>query len=367
MPMFQQQGVLPGQFIRQMMSAGFIHNARGPNVSPASLDLTLSDEVYEVDSILQVRKSENVRELLSTFHAKEHPKGGPFMRGHMYLARIKEELELPIGVYGYCNPKSTTGRLDVHVRVIADRVPRFDSLEPAGWSGELWIAILPNSFSILPAENQTLSQVRFFTADTRFSELELQLAMAEDQLLWTRDGEPIVYKDLLVSDRDGGLALSLDFSGEWNGWRSKCTDEVVDLSQKGGNDAGDFFEPVRPENGHMRLESGKFYILSTKEYVRVPPGLACEMSAMDERFGDFRSHYAGFIDPGWGYGKAGETYGRPLTLEVRPFEDLIIRPGQVIAKTKFERMMNIPDVLYDEHGGNYSEQQQARLAKQFKY
>lgn len=366
MAMFQRQGVLPGQLIREMMCTGFIQHAQGVNVSPASLDLTLSEEVYRVDSIVQLRKHEKVRDLLTTFNAQPHPQGEPFMRGQMYLARIAETISLPDGVYGYCNPKSTTGRLDVHVRIIADGVPRFDSLEPAGWSGELWITILPNSFPILPAENQTLSQVRFFTADTRFSELELQMAVTRDKLLWSHAGEPVSYEDLLVSDRDGGLALSLDFEGEWNGWRSKHTDKVVDLSQVGGHDADDFFERVRPEDGHMRLERGRFYILSTEEAVRVPPRLACEMGAMDERFGDFRSHYAGFIDPGWGYGAAGEIDGRPLTLEVRPFEDLVIRKGQVIAKTKFERMMSIPDTLYDTRASNYSKQAGPRLAKQFR-
>jgi dCTP deaminase len=349
-----------------MVEADFIVGADVANIAPASLDLTLSSEVYRTEGIFQLHRGETVRELLSYTKASPHPTGEPFERGHMYLARLNERVQLPVGVYGYCNPKSSTGRLDVHVRVLADAVPRYDSLVPSGWGGELWMAIHPKSFPVLVSENQALSQLRLFTGDTRLTELELQISLERHKLLWHRSGRTLAYDELAATDSDGVPILSLDMEGPMVGWKSKRTESILDLSQIGSYDPHDFFDEVVVDNGYVRLERGQFYILSTDEAVRVPPELACEMAPMDERSGDFRSHYAGFIDPGWGWGTQGEGEGRPLTLEVRPFEDLVVRHGQPIAKIKFERMTNTPDVLYDTRGSNYTAQTGPRLAKQFR-
>ena len=126
------------------------------------------------------------------------------------------------------------------------------------------------------------------------------------------------------------------------------------------------FEPVKIEDGALRLKRDKFYILSGAERVRIPPTLASEMVPMDERSGDFRSHYAGFLDPGWGWGQDGEGKGRPFTLEVRPFEDLVVRPGQPIAKIRFERMSEEPHFHYDTKASNYLTQMGPKLGKQFR-
>lgn len=350
-----------------MLDAGFITGADPANIAPASLDLTLSDEIYRTEGIFQLHHGESVRDLLSYIKVTPHSPLEPLLQGEMYLARLNEHVTLPVGVYGYCNPKSSTGRLDVHVRVLADGVPRYDSLVPAGWKGELWIAIHPKSFPVLLTKKQALSQLRLFTADTRLTELDFQIALARHQLLWRRSGTPITYDELVATDSDGVPVLSLDMDGPLLGWKSKRTDSVLDLGKIHAYDPHEFFDEVLAENGYVRLERGEFYILSTDEAVRVPPELACEMVSMDERSGDFRSHYAGFIDPGWGWGAGGEGSGRPFTLEVRPFEDLVVRHGQPIAKVKFERVTNTPDVLYDTRGSNYTVQSGPRLAKQFKY
>ncbi len=359
-------GALPSQTLRELVTAGFIEHADVDNIAPSSLDLTLSGEVYCTEGMFQLNPGESVRDLLTHIHATPWSFEKPLVRGGMYLARLNETLRLPSSVYGYCNPKSSTGRIDVHVRVLADGVPRYDSVTPAGWNGELWIAIHPKSFPILLREGHSLSQLRLFTADTRFSELEFEIALSHHKLLWQRGGDAVRYDELRVSDHDGAPMLSLDLKSPLVGWVSKHTDQVLDVSTRGSYAPEDFFEQVAPENGHLTLERGKFYILSTDEAVRVPPELACEMASMDERSGDFRSHYAGFIDPGWGWGKEGEEKGRPLTLEVRPFEDLVVRHGQPIAKIKFERMTHVPDVLYDTRGSNYTTQTGPRLAKQFR-
>jgi dCTP deaminase len=368
-------GALPMQDIFQMMEAGMIKNARRENVNPASLDLSISDEVYRVEGIFQTRVGESVNDLLHTVRFLPHNLRSPLERGFTYLARLKEEFNIPKNVYGYCNPKSSTGRNDIHVRVIANGVPRYDAVTPKGYQGDLWLAVIPRSFSVLLNEGDTLSQVRFFNQDTRFDELALEINMERLGLLWDKKGNLIHYKDLTVSDKDGAIILSIDLEG-WRvpgevgdivGWECRGLNKIFEFSKR-DYVPREFFEPLRKrEDGYIHLKQGGFYILSTAECVRVHPELACEMSSMDERSGEFRSHYAGFIDPGWGYGAHGEGKGRPLTLEVRPFEDLIIRDRQPIAKIKFEHMREIPDVLYDAKGtSHYIEQAGPLLSRHFK-
>lgn len=368
-------GALPIQDIFQIMEGGMIKNARKENVNPASLDLSISDELYRIEGIFQPRPGEQVSDLLHAIRFSPHNLRSPLERGVTYLARLKEQFALPKNVYGYCNPKSSTGRNDIHVRVITNAVPRYDKVAPMGYQGDLWLAIIPRSFPVLLHEGATLSQVRFFNQNTRFDELGLEIGMERLQLLWDKNGNIIHYKDLMVSDDDGAIILNSDLEG-WKvsgevgdivGWECRGFNKIFDFSKR-DYIPREFFEPLRKrDDGYIHLKQGGFYILSTAECVRVHPELACEMASMDERSGEFRSHYAGFIDPGWGYGANGEGKGRPLTLEVRPFEDLIIRDRQPIAKIKFERMREIPEVLYDAKGSShYVEQAGPLLSKHFK-
>lgn len=359
-------GALPSQTILSLMRAGLIRGASEENVRPSSLDLSLSEEVYEVDGIFQPKPGETVRKLLGLFKKKSFSWSRPLVPGKVYLARLNESLRLPETVYAYCNPKSTSGRIDVHVRLIADNVSRYDAATPAGFRGELWVSLTPKTFKIKAAAGQTLNQLRFFNLDTRLNDLELEIALEQYKLLWSTKGRPFVYRDLKIRDNDGSIIQTIDLSPEIVGYQAKHTDEVIDLSLLKHYDPKDFFQPLKKSNSHLHLKQGEFYILSTNEAVRVPPELACEMVPMDERSGDFRSHYAGFIDPGWGWGKKGEGKGRPLTLEVRPFEDLIVRHGQPIAKIKFERMAELPDMVYDALPSNYIKQSGPRLSKHFK-
>ncbi len=365
----KHKGSLPDSMIAKMIDGGFIKGANLANVRPSSLDLTVSDEIYEVAGIFQPRTNETVRQVLAKINKKKVSLNEPLSQGSMYLLRLNETLALPEQVYAYCNPKSSSGRIDVHVRLLADRVSRYDAVTPAGWRGELWLSIMPKTFDIKLPRNYSLNQIRFFNADTRFDELELELAMREHSLLWrVKKRQPFDYSELKIRDGDGAAILTLDLSPKIVGYRAVKTKQVIDLNRINYYDWKKFFEPVLASKAdYLELERDYFYILSTSEAVRVPPDLACEMAPMDERSGEFRSHYAGFIDPGWGWGRAGEGKGRPLTLELRPFEDLIVRDRQPIAKIKFERMMKLPDTAYDAGPSNYLKQAGPRLAKQFKF
>ncbi len=363
--MAKKFGVLPSQMIREIMEAGFVKGGNPANINPGSLDLSLSDEMYRVEGIFLPRPGEKVRELLEKVDHSPHTFEEALQKDVTYLVRLNEVFTLPADVYGYCNPKSSTGRNDVHVRILADGVSRYDMV-PGGYQGELWLAVQPNSYPIQVTEEAMLVQLRLFNHDTRLSELELEVAMRKDNLLFDSHGEPISYDRLKIKDGDGSVILRLDIERDPIGYVCFGADETIDFSKLNFYEPDKFFKRIEREGDFIRLKKGGFYILSSKEAVRIPPHFACEMVPMDERSGEFRSHYAGFIDPGWGCGKEGEGKGRSLTLEVRPFEDMIVRERQVIAKIKFERMMDAPDTLYDASGkSNYSVQSGARLSKHF--
>lgn len=361
------QGALPAQQIQAFMEARYIAGAQTVHVSPASLDLTLSNEIYEINGLLLPRAGEKIRDLLRLMDAVQTDFSNPCQAEKLYLVKLNESLALPDTVYGYCNPKSSTGRLDVHVRVLADGVPRYDSVTPKGFAGELWVAIIPQSFSVQLHAGTPLTQLRLFTADTRFSETDLQHAMAEGLVYHRTTGEKLSYDDLVTNDQDGAVVLTALVEDGLCGYECIAgPHDVVDVANIAHYEASRFFKPLIIENGALRLKRDRFYILSGAEAVRILPTLASEMVPMDERSGDFRSHYAGFLDPGWGYGADGAGKGRPFTLEVRPFEDLVVRPGQPIAKIRFERMAETPDFHYDTKQSNYLIQSGPKLGKQFK-
>jgi len=360
-------GALPAETLTRLLESGCVRGADLAHVSPASLDLTLSEEIHRIDGLILPQTGENIRSLLPFMGAAATDYSTPIECGALYLVRLNETLELPQQVYGYCNPKSSTGRLDMHVRVLADGVPRYDSVTPKGYRGELWLAIAPKSFAVQLHPGTPLTQLRLFTGDTRFSELDLELAMREGLIWHPTEERALAYTDLVTNDQDGAVVLTAMVEEGCCGFA--CVAEpgaVLDIANVNHYEASDFFAPLTLTDGGLRLQRNRFYILSAAERVRIPPWLASEMVPMDERSGDFRSHYAGFLDPGWGWGADGTGKGRPFTLEVRPFEDLVVRPGQPIAKIRFEQMASAPAVHYDTKASHYLTQAGPKLAKQFK-
>lgn len=361
-------GALPRQHLLEMRN-GFLDNTQEVNFRPGSMDLTLTDEIYRVSGAFLPSCEETVFQALERVGKKRVLEGTVLEPGSCYVCKLDEEIiRLPDEVYGYANPKSSSGRLDVHVRLLADRVSRYDAI-PHGYSGPLWMLIAPKTFPVIVQAGVTLDQVRFFTQDTRLDQLRLQLAFEQNGgFLCHSNGEMIRYHEIRHSDRDGSLILTLgllDF--EHPGFEAIASGEPIDLSKAKYYDPEYFFRPVKVSRQSLALAANKFYILSTKEFVRVPAKFACEMAPMDERSGELRSHYAGFIDPGWGIGEDGNAKGRPLTLEVRSFDNgIIIQDGQPIAKVKYERMIEGPHEHYDQMSPNYGKQSGPQLSKHFK-
>ena len=278
----------------------------------------------------------------------------------VYIVPLLESLALPPEIVAAANPKSSTGRLDVFTRVIADGTRRFDMIG-AGYHGPLYAEISPKTFPVLLREGSRLSQVRFRTGDA---------ILNADELDALHDaGAAGRYRRCRSRQRRG--AVSVDLSGEnangFVGYRAKRHTGVVDIDRRGGYAVDEFWEPIaaRPD-GSLILDPGEFYILASKEAVQVPPDYAAEMVPFDPLVGEFRVHYAGFFDPGFGYAGAGGQGSRAV-LEVRSREvPFILEHGQIVGRLVYEKMLARPDAMYGQRIGSNYQAQGLKLSKHFR-
>ncbi|MEK7479174.1 MAG: 2'-deoxycytidine 5'-triphosphate deaminase, partial [Patescibacteria group bacterium] len=290
-------GALPSQHIRDLIRKGHIKNGNEKNIQPASLDLTVANKIYRLPYIFLPKSDQRVEDVLMEIGAEEMDFNHPLEKNIPYIVKLWEELALPHDVYAYSNPKSSVGRIDLRVTMLADFVSRFDAAGEKGYKGELWAIIEPKSFRVKIQPGDTLLQLRLFYGDSRFGEEELATFFREWNPLYL-DDEAIPQGGLKISDRDGGLIMTVDMRSDFLGWRCEGTETFLDFSKRGFYAPEEFFTPIqRPATKRITLRKGDFYILYTRERLRVPPYFAAEIAPLDVRSGEYRTHYAGFIDP----------------------------------------------------------------------
>jgi dCTP deaminase len=326
-------------------------------IQPASLDLRLGGHAWRIRASF-LPGAATVADRLPDFemHRIELGPGAVLEKGCVYLVPLMERLDLPAEVTAVANAKSSTGRLDLFTRLIADRSAEFDRIEP-GYSGPLYAEVSPRSFSVLVRPGMRLNQIRFRSGPTAIlSDEDLRALDAEMRLV---DG---------VAHIDGGLGFSVDLAreGERVGYRAKPHTGLIDLDRIGHYDPTDYWEPVHAEKGRIILDPGAFYILVSREAVHVPPGFAAEMAPYLAMVGEFRVHYAGFFDPGFGHAAAGGSGARGV-LEVRCHEaPFALDHGQIVGRLVYERMQAEPDILYGRDVGSNYQGQGLKLSKHFR-
>lgn len=364
--MSQRQGAIPYQLIREMMQSGYIQDADASMIQPASLDLRITDTVYRMRGSYLPRKNETVTDIVSRGALFPHPIDRPLEQNGIYLIKLQESLRLPPGIHATTSNKSSSGRINLRGRLIVDSVPRFDEV-PAGHHGSLWIEVVPKSFPILLHPGDRINQMRFFHGDPRLSALEHRMAFDRFHLLRDAHGNMLPASEEYVGR---GITMTVDLtSTDIVGWRAKTTAWNVLDTGRYDHDARDFFDPVpRPKNGEIILHPEAFFILATKEKIVTPPTFAAEMAAYDASKGEFRSHFAGFFDPGFGWHTEDTQRGKIGVLEVEAYShDFVLRDGQPICLMVFEHMLATPEKLYGESlNSNYARQQGPKLAKWFK-
>jgi dCTP deaminase len=369
-------GILPSQSLRDLIEKGALSAERPileEQIQPASLDLRLGARAYRVQASFLPGPGRTVAAMLDSLamHEMDLSQGAVLERGCVYIVPLQERLSLRRRTSAVANPKSSTGRLDLFARVITDEAREFDSIRE-GYEGPLWAEISPRSFSVLAREGERLVQLRIKAGSPRSSQAVLERLHAE---IADHRG------DAEAPDLVGGmLPVTVDTLGAAReahredlgkraviGYRAKKHGALIDLSRIGHYDPRDFWEPIEARrDGGLILDPDEFYILASREAITVPPDHAAEMIAYDTLVGEFRVHYAGFFDPGFGHAQAGGAGSRAV-LEVRSHEvPFLLEDGQIVGRLVYERLTERPDLLYGRDIGSTYQRQGLKLSKHFK-
>ena len=358
-------GLLAAQDLRAALAHGIVRGDPpvGPDqVQPSSLDLRLGTVAYRVRASFLPGSARDVATRVDAMrmHALDLTGGAVLERGCVYIVPLQESLVLPPEIAAVANPKSSTGRLDVFARVITDGGAAFDSIR-AGYHGPLYAEVAPRSFSVLARTGDRLVQLRLRRGPRRTSDEELK--GLHGQIGLVDQAAP----DL---DIDNGIPVTVDVDGDGPGaligYRARKHAGLIDLRRIGHYDQADFWEPIRTREGGLVLDPDDFYILASRERVKVPPTHAAEMIAYDTLIGEFRVHYAGFFDPGFGDPASGGAGSRAV-LEIRSHEvPFMIDQGQTVGRLIYERLTGVPDILYGDAIGSHYQRQGLALSKHFR-
>ena len=362
-------GILSAKWIRKAVLEGIIYSeTRIPeeNYQPASLDLQLGETAHSLQCSFLPSQGTLHNKLSDLSLGEIDIRGGAVLeRNRPYLIQLLEGLRLPKGIHGRTNPKSSTGRLDIFTRVITNASDRFDDITE-GFEGALYLEVFSRSFPVKVQTGLSLNQLRLFKGDSSLPFGEVQSLHEDKPIVFPKPGQ---HGQLMPINKDNSVGLSIDLkdTSEGIGFRARKNSGLLDLSRPRYHDPAAFWEPIFVgDRQSLILEPEDFYILKAAESVSIPPELAAEMAAYDASSGELRTHYAGFFDPGFGYGESGRLGGIQPVLEVRAHDvPFMIAPGQKVATLTFERMIEPPEQWYGPKVGSSYQQSGRVLSKHF--
>lgn len=363
-------GILPIQWLKKAVEQGVVQSKADKipdsNFQPASLDLRLGEKAYRLRCSF-LPGGHRVQDKLDdqTLEEIDIREGAILESNRPYLIPLMEELELPEYLHAKANPKSSTGRLDVFTRVITDQGRRFDEIRP-GYRGRMYLEVAPRSFTVKVRTGLSLNQLRLIKGVAQCSDTELLQAHRIDPIVFAPGGQ----LRLTEGDVSDGVSLSIDLIGDGKGvigYKARKNSDLIDLSRQAYYDAVEFWEPIYGERmRRLILEPEEFYLLLSYESVKMHPQFAGEMMALNPSSGEFRTHYAGFFDPGFGYGSKGEMAGTRAVMEIRAHDvPFMLENQQQVCQLRFERMLEPPDLLYGAEMGSSYYDQGLRLSKHF--
>ena len=362
-------GILPARWLRSAVQENVIcsdYTIPEENYQPASLDLRLGEKAYILQCSFLPYSGAVVDKLPELTIGEIDIRDGAILeKNRPYLIPLLEGLNLPPGIRARTNPKSSTGRLDIFTRVITDCSDRFDDIT-AGYEGRMYLEVFSRSFTIKLRTALSLNQVRLFKGDSVCDPGELKRVHQSKAIVFPGAGQP---GHLTEPSQDNSVGLSIDLNGTFNGigYRARKNRTLLDLSRVDYYRPEDFWEPVfAGGNGPLILEPEEFYLLSSTESVCIPPGYAAEMTAYETSSGEVRTHYAGFFDPGFGFGEDGRLGGVQPVLEIRAHDvPFMIGPGQRVCTLTFERMLEAPEHWYGPKVGSSYQEAGRILSKHF--
>jgi dCTP deaminase len=369
-----ERGLLPAQQLEALKSRKTIDADReilGDQIQPASIDLRLGSRAYRIKASFLPGRRQTVAQQLENLKQHEfNLDGGAVLeQGCVYLAKLQERLKLPDNISAVANPKSSTGRIDVFTRLVTDRSEAFDWVE-AGYDGELYAEIFPRTFSVKVRTGSRLNQMRFLRRAAGNKDRYWRPVITDANLRKLNRKAPLVDGAAKKAAIRSGLNVGVDLRGGGRrpiiGYRALKFADLLDVDKRGYNKR-DFWEPIyTPKDGRLILHPNEFYILASKERIQVPPEYAAEMIPIDPMRGEFRAHYAGFFDPGFGFAEEGGA-GSKAVLEVRTLEvPFILDDGQTIARLVYEELAERPNKLYGQSIASHYQGQGLKLSKHFK-
>ena len=373
-------GVLSSQEILELIHKNVINSENGIEkdlIQPASIDLRLGIKAWRVPASFLPGKGNKVSSRLKDFAMHEFSliDGAVLECGCVYIVKLLENVNLTDNLTGIANPKSSTGRLDVFTRLIVDGAMEFEEV-PAGYQGPLYAEISPRTFSVLVRTGSRLNQLRLRRGQSFTSDKEMEILQEHVGLVRNQDNINLLDKI------KNGVPLSVDLIGENGliGYKARKHSMLIDIDKPNHYKRELFWEKITVEDllyqggdyknknnqGSLILSPDAFYILASKEYVSVPSKYAAEMRAYDTKVGEFRAHYAGFFDPGFGLTELGASKTKAV-LEVRSHDvPFLIEQDQTVCRLVYEPMANVPSILYGEAGSSNNYQAQGlKLAKHF--
>jgi dCTP deaminase len=358
-PSSEKSGVFTAEALRGAVAAGVIIPARDltpQQIQPSSLDLTLGNKAWRIRASFLAGPGRKVEQRLDDglkMHELDLQNGAVLEKGCVYLVPLRERLALPADISAMANPKSSTGRIDVFVRLVVDGGTSFETV-PAGYQGPLYAEISPRTFSIVVREGSSLNQLRLRRGSAIISDEDLHAIHQKTPIV---DGK---------GHFSGGLGLSVQLQGEPGetiGYVARRHAGVIDVDKIGTLDPHDFWRPIEASReGSLVLDPNEFYILASREWLKIPENLAAEMVPIDPLLGEYRVHYAGFFDPGFGVGA-----GSKAVLEVRGHDaPFMLEHGQLVARLVYEWLIGVPETLYGQGLKSNYQGQSLKLSKHFK-
>ena len=370
---FTRTGILPSQALRSLIAGGEIRAApeiTADQIQPASLDLRLGKVAYRIRASFLPGPNASVRDKLAElkFHEIDLTHGAVLEAGCVYLVPLIEQLNLRATIAAFANPKSSIGRIDVFTRLIADRQDFFDAVEE-GYCGPLFAEICPRTFSIKVRYGSRLNQIRFLRRVGQQLDADERPGRVGDRALRA------IHSDVGLVEGDAAIREGLNLRISLTpavpsglvGYRARRYAGVVDVDEIGAYEVNQFWESVHlGADLRLVLDPHEFYILASKESVSVPPAYVAEMAPFDPLIGEYRVHYAGFFDPGFGYAE-GKAPGAKAVLEVRSLDiPFILEDGQIVGRLVYDRLTEVPDQLYGQGIGSHYQAQGLKLSKHFK-
>jgi dCTP deaminase len=380
----RRQGVLSSQEIRELINNGKIRSSvevAEDQIQPASIDLRLGRVAYRVEASFLPNRTSTISAKIRSLLVDEIDLTSPALltKGHVFIIPLIESLALPSNMSAKANPKSTTGRLDVFTRLMTDGSAEFEEI-PSGYSGDLYVEVVPRTFPVMVRMGTKLNQLRFWRGAPQRDDEYLRgldrkqnLVHYENEFVGGPQEDeapaPIVAGRAMIG---GGLRLTVNLhSNDRSGivaYKARKRTPPIDLSKVGFYDPAEYWELINsPKSKRLVLQPGDFYLLASKERLSVPPDHAAEMEQYDPSLGEFSVHYAGFFDPGFGYGNHGEVMGTRAVLEVRAHEvPILLEDWQTVGRVNYYRMANVPEKIYGQHIGSSYQGQSLALSKQFR-